>query len=125
MKHPISLTALTFLFSATLVSSPIISADKTIVQAQEAKLGSAQAYIDRGHDYHKLALEQLAIADYSQAIKIDPNNSFAYYYRGLVYAVQGKHELAKTDLKKAKQLNLAQGDAAKAEVIDRILRDLP
>jgi Tfp pilus assembly protein PilF len=125
MKYPRSLIALTFLIPATLISCPIISADKTIVQAQEANLNSAQAYLERGHDWHKQAKYKLAIADFSQAIKIDPNNSVAYYNRGLVYAELGKNELARADLKKAKQLDLAQGDAASAENAESILRMLP
>jgi tetratricopeptide (TPR) repeat protein len=69
MKYSKLLIALTCLFSATLVSCPFISADKTIVQAQEANLNSAQAYIDRGISYAKQGKYELARADYSQAIE--------------------------------------------------------
>jgi tetratricopeptide (TPR) repeat protein len=70
---------------------------------------------------------ELAIADFNQAIKIDPNDALSYIGRADSYAEQGKYELARTDLEKAKRLLQAQGDAAATlvEEVDRMLRDLP
>ena len=54
MKRPISLIATASLFFAA-VSCPIISAEKTTVQAQEANLDSAKAYYNRGLSYAEKA----------------------------------------------------------------------
>ena len=70
MKRPILLIASTFLFSTTLVLYPIISTEKTVVQAQEASLNSAEAYYNRGFSYAEQGKYELAIADFNQAIKI-------------------------------------------------------
>ena len=66
-----------------------------------------------------------AIADLNQTIKINPNHVDAYYNRGVAYYEQGKPELAKTDLEKAKQLSIAQGNAASAEEADSFLKQIP
>jgi tetratricopeptide (TPR) repeat protein len=158
MKRPILLIGSIFLFSTTLVLYPILSTEKTIVQAQEANLNSAQAYLERGisyaeqgkyelaiadynraieinsnyahaynnrgNYYNKQGKHELAIADYNRAIEINPNYAHAYYNRGLTYLHQGKDKLARTDLEKAKQLFLAQGDAASVKEIDRLLKVL-
>ena len=90
MKQPISLIATTFLFFAA-ISCPIISTEKTMVQAQAEKLYSVDDYVERG----------------------------------ISYAEQGNYELARTDLKKAKQISLVQGDTANAERADSALKQLP
>jgi tetratricopeptide (TPR) repeat protein len=97
MKLPILLITSTLLFSATLVTSPIIPAEKMAVQAQEANLNSVQAYLERGIVYSEQGKHELAIADFNQALKIDPDNVYAYGIRGASYAAQGKYELAIAD----------------------------
>ncbi|MGL6338429.1 MAG: tetratricopeptide repeat protein, partial [Waterburya sp.] len=99
MKIPKLLIALTFLSAATLVSCPIISAEKTIVQAQEVNLNTVQAYIFRGLSYYDQGKYELAITEFSRAIDEigGPYNADVYYYRGLSYYDQGKYELAIAD----------------------------
>jgi tetratricopeptide (TPR) repeat protein len=99
---------------------------KTLYQL-EIKPNDADAYYNRGNSYTKLGKYEyeLAIADFNQSLKIVPNAADAYINRGLAYAELGKYELARTDLERAKQLFLAQGDAASAENAESILRDLP
>ncbi|MBW4535469.1 MAG: tetratricopeptide repeat protein [Pleurocapsa minor HA4230-MV1] len=127
MKLLVSFIASTFLFSATLGLYPIISTEKTTVQAQEANLNSAEAYYNRGFSYAEQGKYELAIADFNQAIKIDPNNALPYIGRADLYVVQGKNKLARTDLEKAKQLLRVQGDASAVltEKVDHLLRELP
>ncbi|NJP19470.1 MAG: tetratricopeptide repeat protein, partial [Hydrococcus sp. CRU_1_1] len=45
------------------------------------------------------------LADYNQALKLNPNDATAYYNRGLLYANQQKWELALADYNQALQLN--------------------
>jgi len=43
--------------------------------------------------------------DYTQAIKLDPTDAFAYATRGAIYYKQGKHELAVADYTQAIKLD--------------------
>ena len=118
-------------------------------------LNSADAYRLRGLSYDRQDKDELAIANYSQALKINPDFAKVYKLRGEVYAAQGKYELAIADynqaliidpnddvwayklrggvyyelarnnFEKAKRLLLAQGDVASAEELDSILIKLP
>ena len=42
-----------------------------------------KAHFNRGFAYDKLRQFELAVADYSTAIRLDPTNAFAYYNRGI------------------------------------------
>jgi Flp pilus assembly protein TadD len=51
-----------------------------------------------GFDYDK------AISDFSEAIRLDPNNAQAYGHRAAIYRIQGKNFEADVDFARAKQL---------------------
>jgi tetratricopeptide (TPR) repeat protein len=59
---------------------------------------------NRGYGYLKLKKYNLALADINEAIKLDPDNSFAYCYRALVNIELKKTETVCADLNKAKSL---------------------
>jgi tetratricopeptide (TPR) repeat protein len=64
------------------------------------------AYNNRGNlNYHKLKNKAAALADYNQAIAIDPKSSIAYYNRGDLYYSEGEQALALSDLMMVAQLN--------------------
>ncbi len=44
---------------------------------------------------------ELALSDYNQAIRINPNFALAYANRGILYAILGQSEKAKIDLQQA------------------------
>ncbi len=68
---------------------------------------STAAYDTRGHlEFDKKQFDN-AIADFSKAISIDPTLVSSHYYRAQAYRALGKHELAKTDEAKAKELGYA------------------
>ncbi len=50
-----------------------------------------------------------AIADFNQAIRLDPNDAMAYYNRGLIYRNQGDNQAALSDFQKAANLYQQQG----------------
>ena len=50
---------------------------------------------------------QLAIDDYTSAIKIDPNNGYAYYMRGQNHFFLGQEEKGCLDLSKAATLGVS------------------
>jgi tetratricopeptide (TPR) repeat protein len=45
-----------------------------------------------------------ALADYTQAIALDPKEAFAYYNRGLLYQKRGERDAAIADFQKARDL---------------------
>lgn len=47
----------------------------------------------------------LAIADYTKARELDPNNAGAYYNRGSAYTHEGQYDLAINDYKKVIELS--------------------
>ena len=60
------------------------------------------AYYGRGNAYYNLGKYQLAIDDYSRAIRINPNYAGAYFNRGYAKKNFGKYYC--DDYKKACQL---------------------
>jgi tetratricopeptide (TPR) repeat protein len=62
-------------------------------QAEKAFESGLEA--DRQHDYN------LAIADFSEAIRLKPGNSMAYYNRGNVYSDKGDYDKAIADYSEA------------------------
>jgi len=59
----------------------------------------------RGNDYLRKGEYDRAIANYTKAIALDPNDAYAYNNRGLAYRKKGEHGRAITDYDKAIALN--------------------
>jgi tetratricopeptide (TPR) repeat protein len=66
---------------------------------------SAIDYYNRGIVYHDQQKWDLAVADYTQTIRLNPNYADAYYNRALVYYNQQKWDLALADYTQAIRLN--------------------
>ncbi len=58
-------------------------------------LDTAQAYLSRGDQSSDIKDYDHAIADYSQAIRLNPDYAEAFNNRGLAYSLSGKTEMAK------------------------------
>jgi tetratricopeptide (TPR) repeat protein len=74
-------------------------------RADAQTLGSAEAYTNRGYAYCEEGAFDRAIADFTQAIKLDPNYAMAYAYRGTAYAAKGDNDRAIADLTQFIRLN--------------------
>ena len=57
--------------------------------AQETSPKDAQGYVNRGIAYLNKGGNDRAIADFTQAIKLDPKSAQAYCNRGIAYAYKG------------------------------------
>ena len=49
-----------------------------------------------------------AIADYTEAIRLEPENAQAYHGRGSAYEAKGDHKRAEADFAEAKKLGHAE-----------------
>ena len=61
-------------------------------------------YVTRGYAYSGKRQYDLAIADFTRAIQLKPDNAFAYRNRGLAYTLKGQDDLAIADFNRAIQL---------------------
>ena len=58
---------------------------------------TSEEYFDKGYDYDKEGEYQLAIDNYTKAIRIDPDYAIAYLFRGNAYHALGNYEDAISD----------------------------
>ena len=77
------------------------------------------AYSGRGHAYQEKAEQDKAIADYTEAIRLNSKLARAYYHRGEVYQAKGEKAKAEDDFATAKQLGYR-----KAGKMERTMRKL-
>jgi Flp pilus assembly protein TadD len=64
----------------------------------------AGAYCRRGTAYEKKGDYGGAIADFTEAIRLDPKDAWAYHGRGLAYEKKGDKAKADEDFAQAKKL---------------------
>ena len=81
----------------------------------------AHAYNNRGNAYSVKGDYDLAIKDYVEAIKANPNDVKAFYNRGLAYNRKGEHDLAIADFDAAIKLDASYTNAfvARARVYEK------
>jgi Tfp pilus assembly protein PilF len=75
------------------------------VKEPVTSLDQAAVYFYRGICYHYNHDYEKAITDYTQALKLNPDDAEAYTNRGVVYADQGKYSEAIADYTQALKLN--------------------
>jgi tetratricopeptide (TPR) repeat protein len=69
-----------------------------------------KSYWGRGSIYSDLKDHDHAVADYSKAISLDPNNDELYVYRGWEYSAKGDYDRAIADYSESIRLNPEDGD---------------
>lgn len=90
----------------------VIAACSIIIRSGQADSVNMSAfYTNRGFAYDRLGDLPNAIADYSQAIALNPSNEVAYSDRGGAYTKQQNYAQAMSDLNRAIQLNAGDADA--------------
>jgi len=65
---------------------------------------NAEEYLKRGENYFSKSKFDEAIADFSEAIKLEPDNPFSYNKRGSAYMNKKEYDLALSDFNKAIEL---------------------
>jgi len=73
---------------------------------------AADAFYNSGKLYHIDGQHELAIQDYTEAIRLDPQYAIAYRGRGVVYSDLGQHQRAIQDYDKAIRIDPLDADAS-------------
>ena len=85
----------------------IVSCSAVIARGLADKEDLATAYKNRGNAYDDKGEYDLALADYEQAVAINPQDADAFNSRGTTYTALGRYELAIQDFDQAIKLNPA------------------
>jgi tetratricopeptide (TPR) repeat protein len=80
------------------------------------------SYLYRGLAYLGLGRTQSAIANFTQATKLEPNKPEAYHHRGVAYQKLKDRANAFNDLKLADSLYLKRNELNKHRIITQLLR---
>jgi len=83
----------------------IRSCTALIQSGRETTQTQAGAYNNRGIAYSAKGDTELAMADWNEAIRLDPHFARAYVNRGKAYALKGSYDLAVNDLTEAVRLD--------------------
>ena len=83
----------------------IKSCTELIQSSKELKENLAIAFYNRGLAYENNGQYDRAIADYSDAIRLDPNDAEAFLYRGIDKERKGDMAGAEADIATAKRIN--------------------
>jgi tetratricopeptide (TPR) repeat protein len=66
--------------------------------------GEAKAFHNRGVAHARMKRYREAVADFTEAIRLDPGDAVAYRNRGRAYQALGEHESARADFDRAESL---------------------
>ena len=78
---------------------------------------AAIAYFNRGYAFSQLGRNNLAIADYTQAIELDPRNILYHYQRGQLLAILGEEKRAEADFNAISEIDAKDPRAARGHAL--------
>lgn len=84
------------------------------VKAVRANPKDVQAHLGLGYAYEMAGTYNRSLAEYDAVIKLDPNNTAAYYNRGVVYLKTGRGVLGERSLWRVLNIDKTHALAAKA-----------
>ncbi len=76
-----------------------------ILSLKSGELLQPIIYIHRGMAYFSESRYDLAMSDFSEALKLNPENDKAFYYRGVMYSITQNYPAALEDLNRCINLN--------------------
>lgn len=98
---------------AVIAGTPILTAEATPATVV-AQLDDAGQLLNRGADKFDTGDIEGAIADFTEAIRLEPNYSLAYYNRGRAYSELDQKQEAIDDYTKALEVNQRWGNLGPA-----------
>jgi len=91
--------------------------EKKIEQYNEAVKGlSATDWYEKGVKFYKSGNHKEALNAYNKAIELNPEYSFAYYWRGLIYFELGNYQKAIEDAKRAAKFDHSNNSLVFADI---------
>ncbi|TRV46919.1 MAG: tetratricopeptide repeat protein [Microcystis panniformis Mp_MB_F_20051200_S9] len=109
MKSLALLTTVSLIGLSTLATvRPVMALESrqpTETLITQANYKEAIAYFNRGVNYIQQEKYDLALAQFTRAIELDPNYTEAYFGRGMIYTIREQWRLAFQDLNTAIRLN--------------------
>ena len=91
--------------STASVDDRIAACTQVLQDRSSSASDRASAYVERGIAYRAKGEYDLAIADYSEALRIDPNDVLSYANRGNAYRAKGQNDLAMADYNQALRID--------------------
>ena len=88
------------------------------------RIADAEALLEQGNTKSAKQDYQGAIADYNEAIRLNPNDAIAYYNRGLAKSDLGDKQGAIADFRESARLYQQQGKTADYEDAQNQIRRL-
>jgi len=100
---PVGLAACT---NSAVAADVAIAACTSVIRSGDVQgSGLVAAYLNRGNRYADRGDDGRAIADYTEAIRLNSKLDYAFYRRGLIYAKSKEHDRAISDANEALRLN--------------------
>ena len=101
----------------------IAGCSNAIASGKLAGKDLAEAFFDRGRGNQATGAVDRAIADYDQAVRLNPNDAAVYRFRGYAYSVSQQHLQALADFDQA--IRLDPTDASAHNTVAWILSNSP